>query len=109
MKWMASSKSPRSPGERGILGAGRRPLQLGLAEAPEEVVAQRLKLAGEAHDVDQWRAQVVRDDIGIALDLGIRLFEIGGAFRHPALELGVSACTAAWVAMIWRALRRNIR
>src|SRR3546814_9003815 len=43
-----------------------RTLRLPTLRQRQQIVAQRLKLAGEAHDVDQRRAQVVADDIGKA-------------------------------------------
>ena len=49
----------------------------------------RLQLAGEAHDVDQRRAQVVGDDVGEALDLLVGAAEVGGALAHALLEAGI--------------------
>lgn len=55
----------------------------------EEVAAQFLELAGEAHDVDQRRAQVMADDIGEALDFFIGLSEVAGAFLDDGLEIEI--------------------
>ena len=58
-------------------------------DALEDVAAQLLELAGEAHDVDQRRAQVVADDIGEALDLLVGLAQVGGALVDGGLEVEV--------------------
>ena len=57
----------------------------------EDVLAQRLELGGEAHDVDERRAQIVADDVGEALDLLVGLGQVGGAVFDDALEIGVGA------------------
>ena len=59
-------------------------------DAPENVASQFLQFAGEAHDVDQWRAQIVADDIGEALDLVIGLAKIGGALVDGRLEIEIA-------------------
>ena len=61
----------------------------------EDVAAQFLQLAGEAHDVHQRRAQVVADDIGEALDLVIGFAQVGGALVDRGLEVEID-CRAAW-------------
>ena len=48
-----------------------------LAQARDQIVAQGLQLAREAHDVDQRRAQVVANDVGEALDLLVGLQQLG--------------------------------
>ena len=45
-----------------------------------------LQLAGEAHHIDQGRAQVVRDDIGEALDLLVGAAEVLSALDDPSLQ-----------------------
>ena len=55
----------------------------------EDIAAQFLELAGEAHDVDQRRAQIVADDIGEALDFVVGLAQIGGALVDRGLEIEV--------------------
>ena len=55
----------------------------------EDVAAQFLELAGEAHDVHQRRAQVVADDIGEALDLVIGFAQIRGALVDRGLEVDI--------------------
>ena len=55
----------------------------------EDVAAQFLELAGEAHDVDQRRAQIVADDIGEALDLVVGLAQIGGALVDGGFQIEV--------------------
>ena len=64
-------------------GAGKR------CDPPEDVAAQFLELAGEAHDVHQRRAQIVADDIGEALDLVVGLAQIGGALVDGGLEIEI--------------------
>ena len=57
-------------------------LSLGmLLQRRPDLVPDGLQLAGEAHDVDQRRTQVVADDVGVALDLLVRL---------PQLRLGLA-------------------
>ena len=58
-------------------------------DPPEDVTAQLLELAGEAHDVHQRRAQIVADDIGEALNLVVGLAQVGGAFVDRGLEIEV--------------------
>ena len=55
----------------------------------EDIAAQFLELAGEAHDVDQRRAQIVADDVGEALDFVIGLAQIGGALVDRGLEIEI--------------------
>jgi hypothetical protein len=50
-----------------------------------------LELAREAHDVDQGRAQVVGDDVGEALHLGVGAHQVLGALLDPLLEARVEA------------------
>ena len=47
------------------------------------------ELAGEPHDVDQRRAQIVRHDIGEALDLLVRPPQFRCPLAHPLFERGV--------------------
>ena len=49
----------------------------------------RFKLARETHDVDERRPQIMRHDIGEALDLLVRPGEVLGALPHPLLEARV--------------------
>ncbi len=65
------------------LRAGKR------RDPPEDVAAQFLEFAGEAHDVDQRRAQIVADDIGEALDLVVGFAQVGGAFVDGGFEIEV--------------------
>ena len=58
-------------------------------DAPENVAAQFLQLAGEAHDVDQRRAQIVADDIGEALDLVVGFAQVGGALVDGGFEIEI--------------------
>ena len=58
-------------------------------DPPENVAAQFLELAGEAHDVDQRRAQIVADDIGEALDFVIGLAQVGGALVDRGLQIEI--------------------
>ena len=55
----------------------------------EDVAAQFLQLAGEAHDVHQRRAQIVADDVGEALDLVIGFAQVGGALVDRGLEVEI--------------------
>ena len=68
---------------RGADGAAQR------RDPPEDVGAQFLEFAGEAHDVDQRRAQIVADDIGEALDFVVGLAQVGGALVDGGLEVEV--------------------
>ena len=101
MKPSASEKSSDSclsvPSRTGsapsvaLSGIGRH-RGLGAAQGgdpPEDVAAQFLELAGEAHDVDQRRAQIVADDIGEALDFVVGLAQIGGALVDGGLEIEI--------------------
>ena len=65
------------------LGAAQR------CDPAEDVVAQLLQLAGEAHDVDQRRAQIVADDIGEALDLVVGFAQVGGALLDRGFEVEI--------------------
>ena len=70
----------------------RRRRRCGAAERRdplEDVAAQLLELAGEAHDVHQRRAQIVADDIGKALDLVIGFAQIGGALVDGGFEIEI--------------------
>ena len=55
----------------------------------EDIAAQFLQFAGEAHDVDQRRAQIVADDIGEALDLVVGFAQIGGALVDRTFEIEI--------------------
>ena len=85
------------PFEHGLGGVGRVFRGLGSGrlrpgkrcDPPEDVAAQFLQFAGEAHDVHQRRAQVVADDIGEALDLVIGFAQVGGAFVDRGLEIEI--------------------
>ena len=63
-------------------------------DALEKVLAQRLELGREAHDVDQRRAQVVADDVGEALDLVVGFLEVGRAVFDDPFEIGVGRLPA---------------
>ena len=85
---LSSSASAASAG--GGIGAGRHGLRRRQSFDPlEDAGAQLLELAGKAHDVDQRRTQVVADDVGEALDLLVRLLQVGGALVDGGLEIGV--------------------
>ena len=64
-------------------GAGER------RDPPEDIGAQFLEFAGEAHDVHQRRTQIVADDIGEALDLVVGFAQVGGAFVDGGFEIEV--------------------
>ena len=55
----------------------------------ENVGAQFLEFAGEAHDVDQRRAQIVADDVGEALDFVVGLAKVGGALVDRGFEIEI--------------------
>ena len=57
-----------------------------IVEEARQPFLGRLQLGGEAHDVDQRRAEVVTDDIGEALDLFVGALEIGRARGDRAFE-----------------------
>ena len=73
----------------------------------EDVAAQFLEFAGEAHDVHQRRAQVVADDIGEALDFFIGLAQIGGAFVDRGLEIDIVVAQLVSASSRARAERRT--
>ena len=58
-------------------------------DPPENVAAQFLEFAGEAHDVHQRRAQIVADDIGEALDFVVGLAQVGGALVDRGLQIEI--------------------
>ena len=59
------------------------------SNSPEDVAAQLLQFAGEAHDVDQRRTQVVADDVGETLDLVIGFAQVRGTLVDRGLEIEV--------------------
>src|SRR3984957_8365040 len=59
------------------------------SDASEDVGSQLLQFAGEAHDIDQRRTQIVADDIGEPLDFVIGLAKIGGARVDGGFEIEV--------------------
>ena len=65
-----------------VVAASRGDISLELADAG-------LELAGEAHDVHQRRAQVVRHNVRKALYLVVCPAEIGGTFADALLETGI--------------------
>ena len=69
--------------------AGARLLAGQRCDPPENVAAQFLQFAGEAHDVHQRRTQIVADDIGEALDFVIGFAKVGGALVDRGLEVEV--------------------
>ena len=85
--------SPSSAGSASLASGGAGDADAaGVAEGrdpPENVAAQFLEFAGEAHDVDQRRAQIVADDIGEALDFVVGLAQIGGALVDRGLQIEV--------------------
>ena len=102
MKPSASVKSCESclsaPSSAGSIGRQRRPVTSGAArhrrtgqrgDPPEDVAAQFLELAGEAHDVDQRRTQIVADDIGEALDFFVGLAQVGGALVDGGFQVEI--------------------
>ena len=48
------------------------------------------ELGGEAHDVDQRRAQIVADDVGELLDFLVGALQVGGALGDRAFRLVLS-------------------
>ena len=73
--------------------------------------AQVLELAGEAHDVDQRRAQIVADDVGEALDLVVGFAQVGGALLHRGfqVEIVVAQLGLGFVARVGRAPHQDDR
>ena len=47
----------------------------------------RIELAGEAHHVDERRAQVVADDVGEALDLVVGVLQLADTIGDDRLEV----------------------
>ncbi len=99
---------PRSPGAPCRPGWRRR------ATNGPTVFIDGFELAGEAHDVDQRRAQVVADDIGEALDLVVGAGQRLRCARRtrssrPALSAWSSARAATSCACTERPSRRPRR
>ena len=82
----SSVAAARASCRSGIVGAAA-----GIGPVDEQAQAPKaiLKFAGEADDADQRRAKVVRDDLDKALDLGVRVRQIGGAGFDALLQAGV--------------------
>src|ERR1700722_442898 len=59
------------------------------ADPLENIAAQLLEFAGEAHDIDQRRAKIVADDIGKALNFVVGLAKIDGAFIYRGFQVEV--------------------
>ena len=70
-------------------GSVRSEPAFGFFDQRLQAVHAAFELAGEAHDVDQRRPQVMRDDIGEALDLLVGPREISGPLLHPLFEARV--------------------
>ena len=81
----SSAQRGARPGGAGARGAAVCGAD-SLCDPLEDAGAQFLQFAGEAHDVDQRRAQVVADDVGEALDLLVGLLQVGGPLRRRRLR-----------------------
>ena len=77
------------------------------ADAAEDVTAEFFELAGEAHDVDEWRAQIVADDIGKALNLIVGLAQVRRALVDDGLQVDVASRRRASASSRARAERRT--
>src|ERR1700761_3648414 len=49
----------------------------------------RARLAGKAHNIDQWRAKIMGHDIGETLYFLVRPGEVRGALLDSQLETGI--------------------
>ena len=69
-----------------VLGDNRRRFGLHPVDQRTDGAGRGFEFGGEAHDVDQRRAQVMADDIGEALDLLVCAGQVGGTVRDLILQ-----------------------
>ena len=67
------------------------PVDVGRRHGALERVGRLFEFRREPHDVDERRAEVVTDDIGVALEFVVGAREIARARRHALLEFRVDA------------------
>ena len=73
-----------------------RPRHILVAEQGLEIAARQHELLTESLQVDERRAQVVRDAVDEHLVLLLLLFEAGGHFVKGAIDLGDLVASGQW-------------